>query len=83
MARQYRLSDDGRARLAANARKGLAAIDAPARHIAKLEEQADKLTLEERDAMLGIVLRSAPNRDAIASPETLAEISRLLGGGSA
>ena len=82
MTRQYRLSPEGRAKLAANATKGLAAIDAPARLIAKLEERADELTLEDRDRLAGLVLHDEPNRDVTPKPETLAEIRRLLGGGS-
>ena len=81
MPRQYRLSPEGRAKLAANASKALAARESPDRLIAKLEER--ELTLEQRDRLLGIVVRDEPNRDAKPSPETLAEIRRLLGGASA
>ncbi|MFJ6895644.1 hypothetical protein [Streptomyces hokutonensis] len=82
MPRQYRLSEEGRARLASNARKGLAAIDSPDRMIARLEEREGELTLEQRDRLAGIGLRDEPNRDAQLSPEKIAEVRRLLGGGS-
>ncbi|MEV6542294.1 hypothetical protein [Streptomyces sp. NPDC051665] len=78
MPRTYTMSEAAKA-----ARKKNSALAyAPSRLIAKLEERADELTLEDRDRLLGIVVRDEPNRDAPAGPETLAEIRRLLGGAS-
>ncbi|MEU0943209.1 hypothetical protein ABZ379_10485 [Streptomyces canus] len=46
--RPYRLSEDGRARLAANARKGLAVANSLDSQITRLERRADELTPELR-----------------------------------
>ncbi|WP_158694455.1 hypothetical protein [Streptomyces canus] len=78
MPRQYRLSPEGRTALERTAAHARAARESTDRLIGKLEDR--ELTLEERDRLLGIVVRSEPNGDAKPSPETLAEIRRLFGG---
>ncbi|WP_330282093.1 hypothetical protein [Streptomyces sp. NBC_00588] len=77
--RPYTMSE---AALAAR-RRNAPLSNAPGRLIAKLEEEPEKLTLEERDRLAGVVVRNTPNREAPLPPETAAEIRRLLGGGSA
>ncbi|KUM69254.1 hypothetical protein [Streptomyces griseorubiginosus] len=56
------------------------AAHSPSTLIKQLGRRADEITPEERDAMLGIALRSEPNRTAPLSPEIAAELRRLLGG---
>lgn len=64
----------------ARARAGAAKAWSTDNLLRKLSER--ELTLEQRDAALGIGLQDHPNRDAQLSPEKIAEARRLLGGAS-
>ncbi|UXX95805.1 hypothetical protein N7U49_35440 [Streptomyces sp. AD2-2] len=82
MARQYRLSPEGREKIAANAAKARAAANSLDSHIRRIERRQDELTPEHLARLADLVLRDEPNREAPLPPKTAAEIARLLGGGS-
>ncbi|WP_405906340.1 hypothetical protein OG742_11380 [Streptomyces sp. NBC_00828] len=76
--RPYHLSPEGRAALLINAEAARKVANSPDGLIARLERQ--DLTDDHRVRLGALVLRDQPNRDAKPSPETLAELRRLLGG---
>ena len=64
----------------ARARAGAAKAWSTDNLIKKLSDR--ELTLQQRDALRGLIEQDEPNRDAPLSPKKAAEISRLFGGGA-